>query len=84
MTNLLTLTTVSRRWCEVLTQTPTLWTTIHAKYADEDSIVAISTFLHLSGNAQLSLTVWGPLSRGWYSIFPLLLDHKDRIREVIL
>jgi hypothetical protein len=84
MTNLLTTTTVSRRWCQLLTQTPTLWTVINVKDVNEDSMEAIFTFLQLSASAHLSLEVWAPLARGWYSVAPLIADHRNRIRKIIL
>jgi hypothetical protein len=84
MADLLMITTVSRRWCQFLTQTPTLWTIINIKNADEDSMETIFTFLHLSGSADLSLTVWVPFSGVWYSMFSILRSHRNRIIKVVL
>jgi hypothetical protein len=84
MTNLLTIMTVSRRWCQLLTQTPSLWTIIHVRYADKKSTGTISTFLYLSGSAQFSLTVWLPLSRGWRWVHHLFLNHTNRVKDFVL
>jgi hypothetical protein len=84
MAILLKLTMVSRRWCQLLIGTPTLWANIHVNDADEDSLATIAVFLHLSCDVQLSLIVSAPLSGRWDTIYPIILPHRHRIRAITL
>ncbi|KIM27386.1 hypothetical protein M408DRAFT_169467 [Serendipita vermifera MAFF 305830] len=84
MAKLLNLTTVSKKWNEVIMRIQTLWAYINVNESDEDSEATIALFLHLSGKTQLTLAISMPLSGHWSAILNLLYPHKARIRNIIL
>ncbi|KIM23466.1 hypothetical protein M408DRAFT_27813 [Serendipita vermifera MAFF 305830] len=75
---LLDLTTVSRRWCNIITSLPTLWTTIVFDPTKDDYLAKAAVGLSLSGTCELSVTIAVPFEL-WREVSPIILTESGRI-----
>ncbi|KIM20889.1 hypothetical protein M408DRAFT_29995 [Serendipita vermifera MAFF 305830] len=75
---LLDLTTVSRRWCNIITSLPTLWTTILFDPTKDDYLAKAVVGLSLSGTCELSVTIAVPFEL-WREVSPIILAERGRI-----
>jgi hypothetical protein len=81
---LLLLTMVSNKWRNALIATPTLWAHIEIRGSENDSLATIETFLHLSRETPLLLSIYAPPRHDLASIRNILASIGSRLREVIV
>lgn len=78
---LLDLTSVSRRWCNILTSLPTLWTEIVFDSSKGDYLAKAAIGLSLSGTCELSVTIAVPFEL-WQEISSIVLAESGRIASL--
>ncbi|KIM20892.1 hypothetical protein M408DRAFT_29998 [Serendipita vermifera MAFF 305830] len=75
---LLDLTTVSQRWCNIIISLPTLWTTIVFDSTRSDYLAKAGVALSLSGTCELSVKISVPFEL-WSDVSPIILTESGRI-----
>ncbi|KIM32770.1 hypothetical protein M408DRAFT_186333 [Serendipita vermifera MAFF 305830] len=75
---LLNLTTVSRRWCNILMSLPTLWTTIVLDSRIADYLAKAATSLRLSRACELSVMIEISFET-WQEVAPIIWAEGGRI-----
>jgi hypothetical protein len=80
---LLLLTMVSNKWRNALLVAPTLWAHIEIQGSEHDSLATVETFLHLSRETPLLLSIYAPLRYDPASIRNILASIGSRLHEVI-
>jgi hypothetical protein len=81
---LLLLTTVSTKWQQRIISTPVLWANIEIYGLDEDSLATIYTFVHLSLDVPLLLTLYAPILHDSVTFHSILSSFGDRLRRVVI
>ncbi|KIM30343.1 hypothetical protein M408DRAFT_22334 [Serendipita vermifera MAFF 305830] len=77
---LLQLTTVSRRWEDLILSTSSFWVEVHMHNRAEDMLATLATFLSPSREIDLELVIWDYPINEWNRVQELLLPHVPRIR----
>jgi hypothetical protein len=70
---------VSRRWQNILLDSPVLWTRIYL-HNEEDEMALVSTFLHFSKRSPLHVEIMTVLPTT--SSLELIAEHNSRIRTI--
>jgi hypothetical protein len=79
---LLELTTVSKRWQQLLIYTPLLWKYVDIRASQHDTMATLAIFLKLSDTSLIYLTIWNDPGEEWDDILSLLSLHQQRICSI--
>ena len=78
----LVLASVSRAWCDIVTNSPPLWSTIFIDQSEGECLERIHLFLDRSGKEPLDIILLDPVTPTGY-LSDILMEHANRFKSLV-